>query len=311
MHRGRWRARGSPSRRPAASHHLALYLLALAVCAPLRAEPLTERIWMPAEDRFVEPEAVEHAVARAHYVLLGEQHPVERHHRLQARLLRAAARQRRPAVVFEMIPITRQDDLDAWRAQPEPEAAALGAAVSWQERGWPDWRLYAPIAEAALAHDLPLRAGAPPPEELQAVVRDGLGALGRDRRRALRLDRPLPDPARERLLATLRAAHCGKTHAPTERMLAVQRLRDAFMAQRLRGGGNAGGVLIAGHGHVREDYGVPRYLDRGGYEVVTVAFRTTGGTDDHIADHVAAAGGALPYDYVWFTAGQVSGRGCG
>lgn len=293
------------------SHRLALFLLALAVCAPLRAEPLAERIWMPAEDRFVEPEAVEHAVATAHYVLLGEEHPVERHHRLQARLLRAAARQRRPAVVFEMIPITRQEDLDAWRARPEPDAAALGAAVAWQERGWPEWRLYAPIAEAALAHELPLRAGAPPPEELQTVARHGLAALGLARRRALKLDGPLPDTARERLLTTLRAAHCGQTHAPAERMLAVQRLRDASMAQRLRGSGNTGGVLIAGHGHVREDYGVPRYLDRRGDEVVTVAFRTTDGTGDHIADHVAAAGGTLPYDYVWFTVGQVRERGCG
>lgn len=289
----------------------ALFLLALTLCAPLRAEPLAERIWMPAEGRFVDPEAVEHAVATARYVLLGEEHPVERHHQLQARLLRAAARQRRPAVAFEMIPVTRQDNLDAWHARTEPDAAALGAAVAWNERGWPDWRLYAPIAEVALTHGLPLLAGAPPPQEVQTVARNGLGALSPERRRALGLDRPLPQTARERLLTTLRTVHCGQTHVPAERMLAVQRLRDATMAQQLRRSGKPGGVLIAGHGHVREDYGVPHYLDRGGRDVVTVAFRTTGGIGDHVADHVAAAGGALPYDYIWFTAGQFSGRDCG
>lgn len=69
--------------------------------------------------------------------------------------------------------------------------------------------------------------------------------------------------------------------------------------------------LIAGHGHVREDYGVPHDLDRGGRDEMTVALSMTGGIGDHVADHVAAAGGALPYDYVWFTAGQISGRDCG
>lgn len=289
---------------------LLLLPLLLALYVPLRAEPLAERIWMPAESRFVEPAAVERAVASAHYVLLGEEHPVARHHELQARLLRAAAQQRRPAVVFEMIPVTRQPDIDAWRSEPNPDVAALGPAVDWNKRGWPDWRLYAPIAEVALARQLPLRAGAPAPAELRTVARSGLDRLAPERRRTLRLGRPLPEAARKRLLETLRAVHCGAMHAPAERMLAVQRLRDASMADHLRASGSAGAVLIAGHGHVREDYGVPRYLDRAGDEVVTVALRATGKTGDHIADHVAAAGRVLPYDYVWFTAGRAGARAC-
>ncbi len=52
---------------------------------------------MPTEERFVEPVPVERAVATTPYVLLGEAHPVARHHQLQARLLRAAARQRDPS----------------------------------------------------------------------------------------------------------------------------------------------------------------------------------------------------------------------
>jgi uncharacterized iron-regulated protein len=297
-------------RATARSHRSALLPLLLALSSPLWADTLAERVWMPAEGRFVEPAVVERAVASARYVLLGEEHPVARHHELQARLLRAAARQRQPAVVFEMIPVSRQSGIDAWRERPDPEAAALGPAVGWNERGWPDWALYAPITEVALMRELPLWAGAPAPTELRTVARDGLRKLSAERRRALRLDRPLPGPARERLLETLRAAHCGEMHTPAERMLAAQRLRDASMAERMRASGAGGAVLIAGHGHVREDYGVPRYLDRAGDDVVTVALRTTGGTGEHIADHVAAAGGALAYDYVWFTSGRVGGSVC-
>lgn len=293
-------------RRPAA-----VLLALLAFSGAAAAEPLAGRVWAPDEARFVEPDAVTRAVAGVRFVLLGEQHPIARHHVLQARLIRAAAQQRQPAVVFEMIPRSRQGDIDAWREAPEPAVAAFGPAVGWDERGWPDWRLYEPIARAALAQDLPLVAGAPARAQLRPVARSGLAGLEPGRRAALGLDRPLPADARDRLLATLRAAHCGEMHAPATRMLAVQRLRDASMSERLRtAAGDAGAILVAGHGHTRRDYGVPRYLNADEDDVVAIAFRATGGIGDRIADHVAAAGGELPYDYVWFTEGQVSARPC-
>lgn len=308
------RGRATRRRRRAApvGAALALLLAGLAPAAP--AEGLAGRIWVPAEGRFARPAEVERAVAEAGFVLLGETHTVARHHELQARLIRAAARDRRPAVVLEMLPRTAQGAIDAWRARTPVDASAFGAAVGWHERGWPDWSIYAPIARAALARDLPLYAGGPVPDELRAVGEGGLEAVAPDIRRALGLERPLPADAGERLSATLRAVHCGVDgHAPIERMVAVQRLRDARMAARLVDVADTGGaVLVAGHGHIRRDYGIPWYLARlgGDRRVVSVAFLGTDGVDDSVQAHAARAGGVLPFDYVWFTEGDSPGADC-
>lgn len=311
-----WRCRRArPHRRARGLPPGPVLALALACLAPaLPAAELAGRIWVPAEERFARPAELERAVADAAIVLLGEAHPVARHHELQARLIRAAARGRRPAVVLEMLPRTAQGAIDAWRARAPVDAAAFGAAVDWHGRGWPDWSIYTPIVRAALDRDLPLYAGAPAPGELDAVGRAGLEALAPHVRAALGLDRALPRAARARLAATLRRVHCGlDTHAPVARMVAVQRLRDARMAARLlEVAGTDGAVLVAGHGHVRRDHGVPWYLARhdGDRRVVSVALLGTDGVDDTVAAHAARAGGMLPFDYVWFTAGGSPAAAC-
>lgn len=299
------------ARRASAAPAFALLLACLAP-APAAAE-LAGRIWVPAEDRFARPAELERAVADAEFVLLGETHTVARHHELQARLIRAAARGRRPAVVLEMLPRTAQESIDAWRARTPADPSAFGAAVDWNDRGWPDWSIYVPIARAALARDLALYAGGPAPDELRAVGERGLDALAPDTRRALGLDRALPAEAGGRLAATLRRVHCGlDVPAPIERMVAVQRLRDARMAARLLEVAADGAVLVAGHGHVRRDYGVPWYLARhdGDRRVVSVALLGTDGVDEAVGAHAARAGGVLPFDYVWFTAGESPSADC-
>ena len=71
-------------------------------------------------------------------------------------------------------------------------------------------------------------------------------------------------PCGASLAQELRDAHCGEVSEPVvEGMFRVQRARDAMMADRLATvAGRAGGVLIAGNGHVRNDRGVPWYLAR-------------------------------------------------
>lgn len=287
--------------------HGALAVLLLACAGAVSGNDLAGRIWSPPHGTFVGEPVVRASIARADFVVLGETHTLARHHRLQARLLRFAADgDRRPAVVFEMIRQDQQEAIDAWRgAGADP--AAFGPAVAWTGRGWPEWSIYQPIVEAALAHGLELYGGAPAPDTLEAVARGGLGALDRATRRRLGLDEPLPETPRRRLEDTLVAVHCGATdHAPLDRMLALQRLRDATMAARLRAvGDRRGGVLITGNGHARRDHGVPHYLDagRGDRHVVSVAIIAAGDGGSLDAQR-ARAGGSLPFDYVWFTAGE-------
>lgn len=300
---------------PAGHRWLVLLVLVLGATSAARAEPLAGRIWKPAEARFSAPDEVIAAARAAPLVLLGETHTIARHHVLQARLIRAIAKNgRRPSIVLEMVARDRQADIDAWRRAHAPDAAAFGAAVEWQERGWPPWSTYRPIVEAALAHGLPVRAGGPGSDLSRRVAEAGLAAVA-DRTDGTfpGLETPLDAAAERRLLDTLTRAHCGlPEHAPVDRMIAVQRLRDAAMAHTMLEADPANGaVLIAGRGHVRGDYGVPVYLQRRAPErdVLTIAFLGTANRPT-IADQRQAAGGTLPFDFVWFTEGGATGPDC-
>ncbi len=302
-------------RRPCARLAVLALGLALAPAPAVAGDGLTGRIWVPDEARFTTPAEVDSAVGRADFVLLGETHTVARHHALQARFVRAAAHERRPAVVFEMIPADGQADIDRWRTGGAPDPAGFGPAVGWGERGWPAWSHYEPIVRAALDRELALRAGAPARDVLETVARQGLAAAGEAARGLPGLDDALTASGRGRLLDTLRRVHCGiPEHAPVDRMIAVQRLRDAAMARAMLAADDAtgdGAVLIAGHGHTRGDYGVPVYLERAAPQrsVVSIAFFGTIGAPT-IAAQRAAAGGKLPFDYVWFTEGGEPAPDC-
>ena len=112
------------------------------------------------------------------------------------------------------------------------------------------------------------------------------------------LFRPLEPAQQEELAEILIASHCG--HASEEiipSMLLVQRARDASMADRLARTSKGGiGVLIAGAGHVRNDWGVPLYLSTlaPDKKAVSVGMIEVGAFEgEQITD--------LPFDYVWLT----------
>jgi uncharacterized iron-regulated protein len=270
-----------------------------------RDHPLTGRIWDVGRGRFIGPETLTARLAAARFVLLGESHDNPDHHALQARIVRAlAAAGRRPAVAFEMLTTAQAPALARHLATAPGDAAGLGEAVGWRESGWPDWRHYQPIAEAALAAGLPLVAANLPLPTARAVSRGAAGVL--DARLVARygLDRPPPPDVERAMAAELRESHCGQ--APEGRlpgMIAAQRARDARMAESLLAGQADGAVLVAGAGHVRTDRGVPSFLRLGepGARVAALAFlevRPAAGTP---ADYAARPEGRLPFDFVWFT----------
>jgi uncharacterized iron-regulated protein len=259
------------------------------------------------------------ALAAADVVLLGESHENADHHALQARVIRSLTEGgAAPAVAFEMLSADRQPAIDEVLAGEAPTAEALRAATEWDRSGWPAFELYAPIFEAALAARLPL-VGADLPREDLARVASGepVPALLRAR---LGLDEPLPDDVRRALERDLLAAHCDKLpESELPRMVAVQRARDAALAQALLGalGGGEGregeaddappgtrAVLIAGAEHVRLDRGAPRALDRlapGAARAALALLEVDPGQDD-VWDDLAERYGPEPvFDYVWYT----------
>jgi uncharacterized iron-regulated protein len=275
--------------------------------APLgRDHPLAGRIRDVRADRFIEPaELIGHLTA-ARYVLLGEKHDNPDHHRLQAYLLKSLiAAGRRPAVAFEMFDADAAPAIERHLAAHPADAAGLADAVNWKASGWPDWVLYQPIAEAALDAGLPIVAANLPRAALAALRRGG--AAGLDPALVARwhlADLP-PADVRESLAREIRDAHCGHgSDAMVDRMVAVQRARDARMAAAMAEAAADGAVLIAGAGHARTDRGVPAVLRARApaASIASVAFvEVAPGTTTPESYAVRYGAASLPFDYVWYT----------
>lgn len=283
-----------------------LLLLAPAI-APADA---TGRIWQAAEGddhQEISQDRLAAVVAAADIVLLGEIHDQAADHRRQAQVIEWAAADQQPGLVFEMLGPEQVESMTAWREQAEPAAADFGAAVRWEERGWPDWSIYQPIVASALRNDLSLDAGAPSAALVQRVARNGAEELDPERRTRFGLDRELPDNAHARLRERIESAHGGiDSPIPTEHMIAVQRMRDAAMARALVDVQATAGaaILIAGREHVRHDYGVPLYLDHfaAGLRVISIGLFTAAEDGIDNANGKPKDADHQRFDYAWVTA---------
>jgi uncharacterized iron-regulated protein len=295
--------------------------------SPLSVDhPLVGRIFRPTTATFVSVAEVERAVREADFALLGEQHDNADHHRLQARLVRAAAQGTSPPVVaWEMFDADQQAALDGFVTAhgadaPSTAAAALGPALGFEHSGWPAWSLYAPIAEAALQAHLPLVGANLSRQMAKGLVFHGPSVLPVGTLERLGLDRPMSPAALASLTRELSDAHCGHLPAShTDAMVLAQRARDATLGERLQQAASAGGrggrgVLIAGAGHARTDRGVGAWLRESlaktasSRQVVAVAFVEVADDETDPAAYARrfhptpdSHGGSLPFDFVWFT----------
>ena len=279
-------------------------LMAAGAIAPARGEaadlllqdhPLAGSLWdVRSGKRVAETEVIE-AALKAHWVLLGEKHDNALHHLLQARVVASLGKAgRRPAVVWEM---AGPDQAQALAAARLDDVGQLGKALGWEERGWPDWSIYQPIAQAALTYGMKMYPGNPSPETTRAVGRGG--DLGPEQRRRLHWNVDYDGDQLSDLTAQLTASHCGALpESAMAPMADVQRLRDAWMAASLREADRgAGAVLIAGSQHVREDRGVPWRLDEAVFNLALVEVDR-----DRTAARDYPSFDPRQFAFVWFTA---------
>jgi uncharacterized iron-regulated protein len=188
-------------------------------------------------------------------LLLGEVHDNAAQHALrlqafQALLLTGA----RPALLMEQFDREHQADIDKLRATRAPldAAAVIQAGAGAGASGW-NWAFYGPFIDLALAHDLPILAANVSRAEGRRVMSQGLAASG--------FEAAVPTDIFKALSGTIEATHCGMLDAATaQRMVPVQVARDQFMARLIEANAARGVVLLAGNGHVRKDWGVPRWL---------------------------------------------------
>jgi uncharacterized iron-regulated protein len=265
--------------------------------APLHREhPLVGKIWNGTA--LVDEQTLDAAVRSAHFVLLGETHDNPDHHALEARLVRAAAQNRKPAIVFEMLDVGEQPAIDAAPRTSD----AIANAVNWSQSGWPDFSSYRPVFDAALSAGLPVVAGNFTKAQMHTIVMGGPAKLPPDL--AALLQRPGAPPVDEAERAEMQAEHCGLLPDKLlDPMVLAQHARDAQLATRMAGQ-DAGSILIAGSGHVRTDRGAPVYLGMlaPGRLVVSVAFVEVSPTFQTPQEYAASFDvSRLPFEFVVFT----------
>lgn len=206
----------------------------------------------------------------ADIVILGEVHDNADAHQGQA----AALRELRPtAVVFEMLAAEHAARADADRSL---------IADAWEDSGWRDFPIYAPIFDAM--GPARIIGAAAPRERVRAVYTDGPAALfGPDAPR-FGLDQPLPEDQQQARLQLQFDAHCAAM--PMEMMagmVAVQRYRDAVFARAALDALATYGapvVLVAGNGHARIDWGVPAKIAQAAPDVTTHSIGFVEGAPD-------------------------------
>ena len=216
------------------------------------------------------------------YVLLGELHDNPLHHRRRGELI--AALGPGTAVIAEQLTFGR-------RVAAQGDLLPALNAAGFDARGW-GWPLHEPLFAAVRQAGLPLAGGNLERDVVRRIAREGEAAWPDELAHALRAA-PLATAAQETLDTDLRAGHCGQL--PDSRvpaMRAAQRARDAALALALQGSGGHPAVLVAGNGHVRPDYGVPRVLAalQPRARITSVAFV-----------ELAAPGEAATGDYRWIT----------
>jgi uncharacterized iron-regulated protein len=293
----------------------ATFVLFLAACqtqtprATLHMDHvLTGKIWSVARGNFISYEKLVASASKAKFVLLGEKHDNPDHHIFQARLLRSLIDAgNKPAVAFEMLDWDQQAAVDAWLKSQPMDANGLGNAVNWQDTGWPNWDWYAPIAKAALDAGSPIFAANFPRSWSRKLARQGFDALPADVLARSKLEIPLSADKSKRLEDDIFISHCEmmpRKHLGA--VIKVQQARDAVLADALvqTSRKNESAVLIAGSGHVRTDRAVPRYLKlrQPDAKIFSIAFIEVQSDGHNPVDYADQYGGALPFDFVWFTA---------
>ena len=199
------------------------------------------------------PEAVE--FTGYDVVIMGEVHDNPGHHVNQAKWI---ARLAPTAVVYEML----TPDLADVATRQGGDAPDLGQALKWDQSGWPDFRLYAPVFAAA--PQAAIWGGDVPREQITNAIRQGAASAMGDAASIFGLDIPLPRLEQETRESMMADSHCGAL--PTEMlpgMVEAQRLRDAALAEAVFGALLTHGApvaVITGNGHARTDWGLPSAL---------------------------------------------------
>ena len=251
-----------------------------------KVDPLRPIIEIKSQKTLTVEELIE-KLKRANYILLGEFHDNASHHQLRGDLI-LRLNQSKQTVVVEYL-------LAGKEVQFLGSALESFHAAGFNSKAW-SWSIYGPLFEQLRISQRPI-VGSNLDRSISKAIFSGEpnpipSSLKEDYQKS-----PLSAPAMAALEQDLIEGHCGKLPpAYLKPMTLVQRLTDISMARVLLE--RSSGILLAGNGHIRKDYGVPQVLKAVAphQSVVNVAF-----TEDDGLDSKTVANYRDRYDYVWLT----------
>jgi uncharacterized iron-regulated protein len=269
---------------------------------------LVGKIWDVQAKAFIETDDVIERLKNTEYLLLGEKHDNPVHHEHQSWFIRQLDQLGRDAsVAFEMIDLQQGQRLAQHSVLTTSQLIAL---LQPDDPGWDYQRYYHDVFAATLAAGYPVLAANLRRQQLIRYVTQKQDNISGEFRTLLD-EIPLSKQQQDELQKEIRDSHCNMM--PEERlpmMVRAQRLRDVVMATSLRRSQTPVKVLIAGSGHVRNDRGVPIYLERDA-NILSVGFIEVDPTRNDIEEYLSSeARNALPFDIAWFTSRVDRGDPC-
>ncbi len=270
-----------------------------------RDNPLAGKIWSSRDKVFVTQKQLSSELVKARFVLLGEIHTNKDHHLLQAQFLAIVAKAAKtpPRLVVEMIDESYGPVLNTFRAANPDDTQSLGNILEWEKRGWGEWQDHKPIFDVAYKYNLPIFTGNINRDDVRRIGKKGV----RDNeRKKFSLDVKYSKSQSDMLDDMLFESHCKMVpRTALAPMKLVQQARDGLMAnQMLATPQGQSAVLIAGTGHTRLDWAVPRLLRTAepNSKIISLAFVEVAENDRTPQDYEQPSAGNTPvYDYMYFT----------
>lgn len=204
-------------------------------------------------------------------IYLGETHRLERHHRLQAEIVRALAASGRPLILgMEQIEMRDQAKLENFNAG-KVDFDGLAKAIDW-EKQWNNYGDYRGVVEAVRDAGGRLVGLNGPREVIRAVGKKGVAGLDAEERALLPKEIFLDDPVYERLMDTLLMVHVTMEKGFLRKIFEAQAARDESMAAALAAAWEKAAtkdkskrpiaVVVCGAGHCQFGLGTPDRVRR-------------------------------------------------
>jgi uncharacterized iron-regulated protein len=270
----------------------------------LQDHMLVGKIYNIEQQQFISEAALFSALQQTPYILVGEKHDNNDHHRLEKRILEQLLNDSSTQVVFEMMTMEQQSKINTLNTDDTLEE--MNQKLEWNDKGWP-WNDYGPLIETAVRRHAAIKAGNINTSTLQEIYRQA-SSQQVSSAAGFKTVEEISDKVKETILNQVYESHCQMM--PRDQlapMLAIQLERDASMANAMITTEQGPSVLIAGSFHTLKDVGVPLHLQQLTHSRLKTLLLSEVAQGKNNPEDYASSSEA---DYIWFTPMQSNQDHC-